>query len=796
MSKLYPPYIDNNLPACFIDNDKIKLSIPFEMSRAVSQNEVKKMNIIIKTISTNIEKYIGELNIDWDKYIAFGDLDSNLFTVGQHYKCQIAYIDNNNNIGFYSTVGTFKCTAKPVVKISQLLSNEINLHQLNYNGEYENSDINEKVYYYQFIIKDSNGLIYDTSKKLLHNSLNNKIQNKNSIDVTYSSDNWIPEKNLQEGEQYTIQYIVTTINNLEFASTEYIIQNSYTIKPLLFNGELKATLFQDNGYIELSLLSNDNNNLNGQFLLTRSSSKDNFSSWESIFTFNLANNPSGLVLWKDFTIEQGIRYLYAIEMINNNGIHSSKIYNKEQIILADFEDMFLSDENCQLKIRFNPKITSFKSNFLESKLDTLGSQYPYFFRNGSVKYKEFPISGLLSLIGDENQLFYQNNKKENKRDKTSSEQDFYSSFYCTLDANNFQKEREFKLSVLEWLTNGEPKLFRSPGEGNYIIRLMNTNLSPYDLTSRMLHTFNSTAYEIDDYNFFNLKKYNFLKLKNNNINFGIKTVNINISQYNNTNNDSFIIDKEHYTITLPQAYNVTVKNTLPNSLIYINNINNPIKLSSNGSYFTSEKISKIIFSNYVQFLISTIEFTYEDVPGENNFNNITKVNSEILGPITFFNDSNNLIEDYMNNKILFPSNYNNNMEIGDIYYLYVYRRPIRIIERKNNNFYFAEIDNHNLLSSWDSKTFYLILDDDAKEYQGKIIDGYKTKQNNQITFLESTLDFTFKASGIDYFLDLSNKIVNNEDNYLLQNIGTLSSLICGNGLAFDIVYQLKTIEEE
>jgi hypothetical protein len=61
--------------------------------------------------------------------------------------------------------------------------------------------------------------------------------------------------------------------------------------------------------------------------------------------------------------------------------------------------------------------------------------------------------------------------------------------------------------VLNWLTNGKPKLFRSPGEGSYIVRLLNTSLTPNDTLSRMLHTFNCTAYEIADFTFENLRKY-------------------------------------------------------------------------------------------------------------------------------------------------------------------------------------------------------------------------------------------------------------------------------------------------
>jgi hypothetical protein len=38
---------------------------------------------------------------------------------------------------------------------------------------------------------------------------------------------------------------------------------------------------------------------------------------------------------------------------------------------------------------------------MESKIDTIGNKYPFIYRNGKVKYKEFPISGLLSYLSDE-----------------------------------------------------------------------------------------------------------------------------------------------------------------------------------------------------------------------------------------------------------------------------------------------------------------------------------------------------------------------------------------------------------
>jgi hypothetical protein len=73
-----------------------------------------------------------------------------------------------------------------------------------------------------------------------------------------------------------------------------------------------------------------------------------------------------------------------------------------------------------------------------------------------------------------------------------------------LSSENIYNERQFKLSVLEWLNDGNPKMFRSPTEGNYIVRLMNVSLTPNDTLGRMLHTFQCTAYEIAEWNFNNL----------------------------------------------------------------------------------------------------------------------------------------------------------------------------------------------------------------------------------------------------------------------------------------------------
>ena len=220
-------------------------------------------------------------------------------------------------------------------------------------------------------------------------------------------------------------------------------------------------------------------------------------------------------------------------------------------IVANFEHSFLYDGKRQLKIKFNPKVTSFKETLLEQKTNTLGGKYPFFFRNANVKYKEFPISGLISYLSDEEQLFLTDDDllledlSHLTREHTLKEgvkSTDYDYFNDMLDANmayklqaeyakrekegsqekqiavkrdrttnltdyNIVAERIFKMKVLEFLNDGKPKLFRSPGEGNYIVRLMNSSLSPDDKLSRMIHTFSTTATEIDDFNYQKLGEY-------------------------------------------------------------------------------------------------------------------------------------------------------------------------------------------------------------------------------------------------------------------------------------------------
>lgn len=72
----------------------------------------------------------------------------------------------------------------------------------------------------------------------------------------------------------------------------------------------------------------------------------------------------------------------------------------------------------------------------------------------------------------------------------------------------FLLERKFRERVMDWLTDGKPKLFRSTTEGNIIVILSAVTFTPFQNSERMVYSFTATATEVAEYNTENLLKYN------------------------------------------------------------------------------------------------------------------------------------------------------------------------------------------------------------------------------------------------------------------------------------------------
>lgn len=545
------------------------------MNRTVGQGSVSGFELKIKTVQNNtflftLESfdptmyYINGAN----SYVKFAFKDSdNILKLGQFYKFQLAYfsVDNSlktqhlnsyysgaislqeyiseikaiSTLGYYSTASVAKFTSLPEVKIDNLRTKFLNSYTNHFIGMYsqedkefeetdENGDViyvqdssgnpipkmglykrdvTEKVYSYQFNI-------YNTHNDLVYTSGENIHNNSTDSNIAFSQDEYLLNADIPIDEIYYIQYSISTINGLKISSPKYRM-----VKRVSINAELEISIEAitcfDNGYIDIQIKNERDSQglptpVTGSFLVLRSDEESNYNQWEELYRFKLANErlPDG-TLYKDMTVEQGKHYKYAIQQYNSNSLFSNKI--ESNIVYADFEDAFLFDGKRQLKIKYNPKISKFSNTRLETKIETIGSKYPFILRNGQVNYHEFNLSGLLSFLSDDEYLFLSKEElqilDEPHRHRTA---DNYNVIQDDPVSINIARERIFKMKVLEWLNNGEPKVFRSPAEGNFIIRLMKISLTPQDKLGRMLHTFNSTAYEIADFSYNNLCGLSFI----------------------------------------------------------------------------------------------------------------------------------------------------------------------------------------------------------------------------------------------------------------------------------------------
>lgn len=618
-----------------------------------------------------------------ESYVTFYLKNTGKMKVGQFYKVQIAYIEKDGLLtteyynflngkitldefenfvkdkgvsGYYSAAGVMKFTTKPKVYINNFKENHLNDYTYNYTGYYsqEGGDTAERVYSYSFNIYDQSQNLILSSGECIHNSTLD-------TNLEISEDNYSVMLDLQYYVTYYIQYTVTTINKLTISSPKYRMIQRETIDAELY-ADIEAKLNFDNGYIDINLIPHKDDyieraielmnsmedtkwlqsvekiqqqgfsaeqsivifknklNLNavagqiylfssGSFILSRASEDSAFSNWEELTRFKLYESKAEGLIFRDYTIEQGKKYRYSIQQYNDNNLFSKRILS--DIIVADFEDAFLYDGNRQLKIKYNPKMTKFTNTVLEQKQDTIGGKYPFIFRNGVVNYHEFPLGGLISYYMDEQQLFL-TEEEFHIEEKTIN--------YTT---DNIAQERLFKMEVLEWLNNGKPKLFRSPSEGNFLVRLMKVSLRPENKLGRLLHNFSCNAYEIAECSNKNLRKFMMLPSNEEKVLTILQSKTIDLSNCTpgqilnqNANNliniNSLQIEGMPFGETVLITYQDGTQETIQIGVTgnyYLNNLNSISSISIQPKYKNIGKISKENFNdpNQVYYILNEEE---------------------------------------------------------------------------------------------------------------------------------------------------------------------------------------------
>lgn len=497
-------------------------------------DDIEKQNIGYYS-TVGIIKYINPLSIDIKEFKSENNNNDNIFYTEYHGQCDLTNLTTKPYQQKFSLYLNDEENNKPILKetsdwfLYNFEQEEKNVYhfqtcllpqdnsQIKYKIEYSIKTIDNaefsKSYEKVFQLSDMD----DLKIKLIAKN----IFDDGYINLFFKEDGW------QFDSSSYLNYTNNIYHDVNINSDDKLInisknKNYDGLKHLEINENqqqlsLTNNNTDNNDYYYDTIISNQSLKLLKQFLfpetnaqikIYRADATHSFMNWTQIATIKNISSYSNIFAWsfKDFSIEQGEEYQYIC-------IFDNSLISNKTIATADFEDAFLYDGKKQIKIRFNPKISSFKINRLEQKIETIGSQFPFILRNNTVEYKEFPISGLISYLMDDNQFFMKYDDLGLELDQKrwdSPDFSFKENIPTTnLTGYNIKAERLFKLELLKWLGNGEIKLFKSPAEGNYFVRLMNISLAPEDRLNRMLHTFSCTAYEVQEYNSNNLLKLGF-----------------------------------------------------------------------------------------------------------------------------------------------------------------------------------------------------------------------------------------------------------------------------------------------
>ena len=647
MNRLYPPNILQELPSLYEGADL--LSVPFSVNKTVSPASVRGISARIKTTNTDTliatlytENILVNANENFQTALFSTQALQNKMSIGRFYKVQIAYVDVNGKEGYYSTLGILKYTSKPYLSIADCNIAITNTNLKEYIGIYQNNDTSEKVYEYKFTVYDASDRVIETSGWKLHNTYSDEKSNEsvNRYFIKYS---------LDYNTIYRIQYSIRTNNHLELSTPKYRIMQADTINPEL-NVKVNASLDYENANIKVTLqapyVNGREESASGEFIVARTSSDTNFKIWTIVNKFKLMAQPPSTYEFIDYAIEHGVTYQYALQQYNRADIYSNKIYSN--FIKAEFEDIYLYDGQKQIRIQYNPQIASFKTNYLDTKKTTLGSQYPFIFRNGAVAYKEFPINGLISYSLDQNYTFI------SKQDLGMPDN---WEFITDITNENIAYERRFKLALLDWLNDGNIKLFKSPTEGNYLVRLTNVSLTPVQQLARMLHNFSCTASEVAECTLDNLATYKFINIDTNPISSmrwrSIKLSDIYKnaqSQVKNTN-DYDAINKIISQIDIfenKNCYYLQIYGVVPGTHFTLGNID--IEIGVTGSYEVSLETpvrGLYLTSNIPQNGIGDGIITYGVyTTASNKFDRINKISTYDVLLAQYYGEHQNILSDY------------------------------------------------------------------------------------------------------------------------------------------------------
>lgn len=525
-NNLYPPIVKTYMPAFVTDGlaDVTTCRVYFSLSPYNKSTDIANVQVTIRDQNSNksmLKKAdypsavkITSLQEDTSRtvdrfYIEIPEQDiqggwkNNLY-----YRVQLRFTDmfaeaiepgtkgldtwlsaNYEHFSEWSSVCLVRAISTPTLEISgfDLVSNTVvwSLANSQIIGKLKFADENETDILKQYQIK-----LYDTiTDESLHES---GIQYSNNYnDVNAFVYNLPYSLELDKEYYFTVEYL-TMSNYSKIDTFNFAAIQSEEVP----DSEMTLTVNPDNenGRMEIAIKRVATaTSFIGTVVIRRSSSETNFTIWEDLkyYTYNEAVTALKET-WYDMTIESDVWYKYCVQLIDVNQ-RRGRMKILKSPVLSSFEYMFLTVKDRQLKIKLNPAVSSFKRIVQESRTDTLGSLYPFIRRNGSVNYAQFPIGGLISFFMDEEELFTSREKLFGKQLNSYAN---FNDANSIDNYNNYSYEKKFRDEVIKFLYDGKAKLFRSPTEGNFVVKIMDISLTPNAQLSRYVWSFSGTAYEI------------------------------------------------------------------------------------------------------------------------------------------------------------------------------------------------------------------------------------------------------------------------------------------------------------
>lgn len=563
---LYPPILASSQDAFLASSDNIP--IYFTLSNLTDLDDVSSLQVKIVYQSNNKPAGSGSDGIvtknksnfslqssSDDIYFVTINSSSDLRDRGwisnKYYKVQMRFVGTelgSTSVSEWSTVMVIKAISTPSISIvnrgngtggsgdliiesaqqSEVTTSPLFTGTFSCTGEIEDT--------YRFELYDSEDNLIESTGWLRHNAADTyKDTDEDNNTVYYDSHKYdtCRFKNiLTDDENYRVTYSVITLNGYQADAVDYefLVHENYLTKltgitlSVVDSTSTTDPYASENGCLVVKLTSSTP--LSGNYVITRTSEKSNYAVWDDMkYLVYFNDTPENETVYIDYTVESGIKYKYAIQQENRNGLRTAPLYEKSTIDesparVSNFQYSYLYADGVQLKLRLSQTMNSFKHSVLAAKQDTLGSKYPTVNRNGIAYYAEFPISAMVSMQMDDYETFFQRGtdgyyyKDEliipsDKYDEEDPKGTYRTNF---LIDNNYFIERMFREKVEEFLNDGGYKLYKSPTEGNIVVTLINVSFAPNSTLGRLIATVSATAYEVMEPTLENLEDYGLIEV--------------------------------------------------------------------------------------------------------------------------------------------------------------------------------------------------------------------------------------------------------------------------------------------